>query len=133
MATIVREALVGVKPADAWNEIRDFGNAHRLFPNALSETSLEGNERVVTFRDGRSVRETLVTRDDASMRLVYAIINGSLRHYQASLQVIGNGDESRIVWTVDLLPDDAAALIARIMDAGIADLKTSLLNLRPGS
>lgn len=80
----------------------------------------------MTFRDGRTVRETLVTSDDAAMRLVYAIINANLRHYHASLHVIAEGNRSRIVWTVDMLPDDAAPMISRIMDAGLADVKATL-------
>lgn len=126
MATIVKEALVRVQPAVAWAAIRDFGNVHRLFPNMLIESTLEGQERVVSFRDGRSIRETLVTSDDAAMRLVYAIVNGNLRHYQASVHVAPAPQGSRVVWTVDLLPDDAAPMISRIMDAGIADLKAAL-------
>jgi hypothetical protein len=127
VATISKEITVSIAPADAWDAIRDFGNAHkRLFPNMLHETTLEGEERVVTFRDERSVRETLVTSDDESMRLVYAIIGGNMRHYHATLQVFPDKSGSRIVWTVDLLPNDAASLIARIMDSGLADMKATL-------
>jgi hypothetical protein len=127
VATLSKAIVVDASPADVWDAVRDFGNAHhRLFPNTLQESTLEGDERVVTFGNGRSVHETLVTSDDEAMRLVYAIIGGDLRHYNASLVVTPQEKGSRVVWTVDLLPHDAASTISRIMDGGLADMKATL-------
>lgn len=127
MATIRKSVLIDVPPDRAWDAIRDVGNLHtRLFPHMLGDTVLEGDERVVTFADGRSVRETIVTIDDEAMRVVYAVIGGALRFYSASFEVRDENGRSRVHWTVDLLPDEAAQRIARIMDGGLADMKPTL-------
>ena len=59
----------------------------------------------------------LVDCDDARRRLVYAIINERVRHYSASVQVLADGDgRSRLVWIVDVLPNEIAPYIGGQMD-----------------
>ncbi|HEY5341977.1 MAG TPA: SRPBCC family protein [Candidatus Aquilonibacter sp.] len=127
MATIRKSVLIDIPPERAWDAIRDVGNLHvRLFPHMLSDTVLEGDERIVTFADGRSVRETIVTVDDGEMRVAYAIIGGALRHYAAAVEVTPKNERSLVQWTVDLLPNEAAERISRVMDGGLADMKSTL-------
>ncbi len=61
-------------------------------------------------------RERLVTLDDDTCRLVYAVVEGRASHYNAAVQVFPEGDGSRVVWTIDLLPDDLAPAIGGMMD-----------------
>lgn len=118
--------MVGVAPERAWDAVRDFGAVHpRLFTSVLRAVRLEEGARVVTFADGREVREPLVTIDDERRRIVWTA-TGGLAHHNASMQVVADGAGSRIVWITDILPDAAAEAIAAIVDAGAADLKRTL-------
>ena len=101
--------------AAAWSAVRDFGALHkRLVPGFVTACVLEedGAVRLVTFGNGMQVRERLVTLDDAARRLVYTAEGGRATHYNAVVEVLeGSTGGSRLVWTVDLLPDAMAPAI----------------------
>ena len=128
MASIRKEIEVDVAPAKAWDAIRDVGAAHtRLFPGALSDCRLEGDVRVVTFSNGTVVREPIVSVDDQEMRFAWTAVGGRAMHYNASLQVFANGNGgSRIVWIVDVLPNEIAGAIEGIMTGGSTAMKATL-------
>ena len=122
MATLRKQIDVGAAPAAAWDAVRDFGALHtRLVPGFVKDCVLEqdGAVRLVTFGNGMQVRERLVTRDDAGRRLVYTTEGGRATHYNAVVEVLeAAGGGSRLVWTVDLLPDALAPAVDGMMDAG---------------
>ena len=93
--------------------MRDFGAVHtRLVPGFVTDTRLDGDARIVTFANGTVARELLVDCDDARRRLVYAIISERIKQHSASVQVIADGDgRSRLVWIVDVLPNEIAPYI----------------------
>lgn len=128
MARIIKEVNVKAAPEAAWDALRDFGNAHtRVFPGVLTDGTFDGAMRTVTFANGLVVREALVNLNDEAKCIVYAASGGRLTHHNASLQVFGSdGGGSRIVWTIDLLPNDAAASIEGLMDAGCAAMMATL-------
>ena len=52
-------------------------------------------------------------------RLVYAVISERVKHYNASVQVFADGDmRSRLIWIVDLLPNEIALYIGGQMESG---------------
>ena len=114
MASIRKELVVGADPATAWDALRDYGAVHeRIAPGLVTDTQLDGEDRIVTFFNGSMARERLVALDDDRRRLVYAVVESplGLRHHQASAEIHDTGDAtggSRFVWTTDLLPDDVA-------------------------
>ena len=71
-------------------------------------------------------QKRLVTLDDAACRLVYAVVEGRASHYNAAVQVFPEGDGSRIVWTIDLLPDELAPAIGGMMDRAADVMKKTL-------
>jgi hypothetical protein len=74
-------------------------------------------------------REPLVDLDDETRRLVYAAIDSPLgaTHYNASVQVFADGAErSKVVWIVDVLPNEVAATLDKVMDRGAATMKETL-------
>ena len=123
MATIWKELKVDVAADAAWNAIRDFSGAHRLFAGVVTATRMEPGGRVVTFADGSEVREPLVAVDDEHRRLAWTVTGGPLTHHAASLQVVPDGDGSRIVWITDILPDAAQPAIAGIVEHGAGALQ----------
>ncbi len=128
VASLVREIATRARPEDAWDAIRDIGALHtRLVPGFVVATRLEPGARLVTFANGASLREPIVTVDAAARRLVWTAEGGRTTHYNASLQVFGGAAcGARIVWIADFLPDSAAGDIAAAMDVGMAAMKANL-------
>jgi carbon monoxide dehydrogenase subunit G len=132
MASIRKEIDIDVAPARVWEAIRDVGEAHRrLFPGILSDVRMDGDARVVTFANGLSVREAIVDLDDTNMRFAYSASGGRATHHNASFQVYENDGGSRVVWIVDLLPNDITASIDALMSAGAAAMKATLESVTP--
>lgn len=127
MATI-QEHFVIERGADAvWAALRDVGAAHRLFPDVLTGTRMDGDARVVTFANGMVVRESIVSIDDATRRFAYAAVGGRARHHNASFQVFPDGDRRcRVTWITDLLPDTLVEPVAALMRQGAASMTRTL-------
>ena len=71
MASIRKSLVVTAEPGMVWAAIRDVGAIHeRLARGFVTATSLEDDARVVTFANGMTVRERIVTVDDEARRLV---------------------------------------------------------------
>jgi len=132
MATLRKTIDVGAAPEAAWSAVREFGALHkRLVPGFVKDCVLEqeGTVRLLTFGNGMQVRERLVTRDDAARRLVYTTEGGKASHYNAVVEVLeGVGGGSRLVWTIDLLPDTIAPLIEGMMGMGAQAMQGALRN-----
>lgn len=128
MATIREEFTVSAAPDAVWAVFKDFGAVHtRLAKGFVTDTKLEEGARVVTFANGMSAKELLVTMDDAARRLVYAV-SGSpqLTHHNASFQVFAEGAGSRVVWVADVLPNAAEGPLSGMMTAGVEAMRASL-------
>lgn len=129
MASIYKEIVIDAAPEQVWDAIRDVGAVHeRLAPDFVAGVRMEGGARIVTFVDGRVIRELIVGLDDAARRLAYAAVGVAERkHHNASFQVFAGGDgKSRVVWITDVLPDDAAVVLAANMEKGLAATKRHL-------
>jgi len=132
MASIRKEHTVGADPNSAWDALCDYGAVHeRVAPGFVTDTTLDGNDRIVTFFNGTQARERLVSIDHERRRLVYTVIDSplTLSHHQASVEVIDmNGTEggSRFVWTTDVLPEEVAPVINDLMERGAAVIARAL-------
>jgi hypothetical protein len=128
MATIRKEIETRAWPDDVWAAMRDVGALHtRLVPGFVTDTRLEPGARIVTFGNGLTVRELIVTVDEALRRVVWSAVGGSLTHHNGATQVFATADGgSRIVWIADLLPDAAAPVIDGMMEQGVAAMKRAL-------
>lgn len=117
MATLKREIPVAGGAAPVWQNLRAFDQVHtRVAPGFLTGLRMDKGDRVLTFFNGMVARERLVTLDDDACRLVYAVVDGQASHYNAAVQVFPEGSGSRVVWTIDLLPDALAPVIGGMMD-----------------
>ena len=128
MASIRRQILIDVPPADAWNALRDWGALHvRLVPGFAVATEVDGRDRVVTSFNGTVYRERIVDLDEASRRLVWSIVNGPYEHHNASAQVLEAPDgRTTFAWFADLLPDTAAEHTGRSMEQALKIIKQTL-------
>ena len=128
MGSIRKEIVTSAKPGDVWDAIRDVGALHtRLVPGFVIDTKLEPGARIVTFGNGMVVKEPIVDIDDPEKRLVWGAIGGPLTHYNGSVQVFPDGQsQSRVVWTADFLPNEAAAQLRAMIEQGMAVMKKTL-------
>ena len=74
----------------------------------------------------------LVDLDDAWRRLVYAEPGGRFITRSASVQVFSGESVSRVVWIIDVLPNEFAGLMAENMDKATAIMKRTLEASVPG-
>lgn len=132
MASIQKMIVTKASPEVVWDAIRDIGALHtRLVPGFVVDTRVEpgGAARVVTFGNGMVIREPIVTIDDQARRLVWGAESSQLRHYNGAVQVFAEGNGSRVVWTADLLPHEAAATVGAMIEAGMAAMSRTLDSL----
>ena len=119
MASIYKEIALDARADDVWDAIRDFGAVHRrVAPGFLLDARLDGDARIVTFSNGTVAREVLVTCDDPRKRLVYAVVSERVKQHSASIQIIADGDRSRMIWITDVLPNEIAPYIDGQMELG---------------
>ena len=130
MASVRRQIQIDAPAASVWDAIRDFGAVHeRVVPGFVVDCRLDGDARVVTFFTGSVQREPLVDLDDGARRLVYGAIDSPLgaTHYNASVQVIGDGEnECRVEWIVDFLPDEIGDVLGQLMDRAAESMRRTL-------
>jgi hypothetical protein len=128
MATIRRETRIAVDADTVWDAVRDIGALHtRLVPGFVIDTRIEEGARVVTFGDGRVVREWIVDLDEGERRLAWAITDPPLAHYSASAQIFSEGDDAcRFVWIANVLPDSMADAVAGMIERGLEFAKAHL-------
>src|SRR6478672_3214928 len=117
MASIRKEIPLEVSAEHVWSVVRDVGALHtRLVPGFVVDTRLEPGARVVTFGNGMVVREPIVTVDDEARRLVWGAEGGPLKHYNGAVQVFAEARGSRVVWTADFLPNEAAETVGKMIE-----------------
>lgn len=127
MASVTKEIVIRVGAEVAWARIRDFGGALSLAPGFLLDCRLDGDARVVTFKNGRVARELLVDIDDKARRLVYAEPTEPFITRNASLQVLAEEDDRcRVIWIIDVLPHKFAELMRTNMEEALAIMRRTL-------
>jgi len=113
VASIRKEISTRARVEDVWEALRDIGALHtRLVPGFVVDTQLEADARIVTFGNGMTVRSAA---------------GGSLMHHNASAQAFADAKgKTTVVWITDLLPDEAAARVAAMMEQGMTVMRQTL-------
>lgn len=111
-------------PSRVWRALADFQHV----PGFVVDSKPDGEAaRIITFSNGSTVKETLVTLDEDRHRLVYAVSSERITHHNASAELVAEGSaHCRFVWTTDVLPDDIAPYIDAQMDEGAKAMKAAL-------
>src|SRR5215831_15411916 len=128
MATLRKQIATETGATNVWSAVRDFAEVHtRVAPGFLTRLEMDQGDRVITFFNGLVARERLVTRDDEQCRLVYSVVEGRPSHYNAAVQVFPEGEgRSRLVWTIDILPDELAPTVGGMMEHALPIMKKTL-------
>jgi carbon monoxide dehydrogenase subunit G len=130
MTTLQNQVTIDASPSAVWDAMRDVGALHtRLVPGFVTNTQLEAPDvRLVTFFNGMTVRETIVSVDDEQRRIAWSPSGEGLpfTHYNGVAQVFADGDRARVVWTTDFLPAAPADFVSSMMEKGLASMKRAL-------
>lgn len=128
MATIRKEVRINARPENVWDALRDVGALHtRLVPGFVTAVRMEDGARLVTFANGMTAREVIVSVDEGARRLVWTSVGGSMTHHNGAAQVFAEGPEqSRFVWTADLLPDSVAPAIETMMEQAMPIIQSTV-------
>jgi len=128
MASIRKEIRIEAPVDRVWAALRDVGALHtKLVPGFVVDTQMDGDTRIVTFGNGMTAREEIVSIDAAQHRVAWAIVGAQFRHYSGAAWVEADPKGgSRFVWTADLLPNSLAGDVEQMMTAGIAVVKRTL-------
>jgi carbon monoxide dehydrogenase subunit G len=134
MATVHKEIEIERNKEFVWDAIRDVGAIHkRLVPGFVVDCKLEGDSRIVTFANGMVVRELIVDVDDKTCRHSWSARGEPLTHHNASIQVFSAGeDKCRVVWIADLMPNEVAEAIGKMIQQGLNTMKQTLENSAEG-
>lgn len=127
MASVRKTVVTRARAEAVWDAIRDIGALHtRLVPGFVVATRLEPGARIVTFANGVTVREPIVTLDEEARRLVWSVEGLRATHYNGAVQVFEEAASCVVVWTADFLPDDMAGEIDAAMEAGTQAMQRAL-------
>lgn len=130
MGSMTKEILTDATPDAVWDAIRDVGALHtRLVPGFVVNTQLVPGGRRVTFANGRTVEEPIVSSSDSLRKLVWTAKSEDpfFTHYNTSVQVHARAaGGSRVEWTADFLPDSAATILDSLMSAGATAMTRAL-------
>lgn len=128
MASIRKQVVVEAPPEEVWDALRAWDQLHtRLAPGFVTDVTMDGADRIVTFFNGAQVREVLVALDEQERRLVWTIAGGPYTHHSGAAQVHeAEGGASLFEWRSDLLPDEAAEQTAQMMEQGLQAIVATL-------
>ena len=132
MATVRKSVAIKRSASDVWDAISDAGQLHtRVVPGMVVDTVLEddGEVRIVTFANNVVLKELMISNDAEAMRLAWSAQSEQWTHHNASLQIFGTGDDQcEAVWTADVLPHAAAAMMDQFLTAGLGAMKAHMEN-----
>jgi Polyketide cyclase / dehydrase and lipid transport len=97
MASIRTEFSIESDADRVWRVVGDWADGPvDMARSHVVSCDAEGTVRVVTFADGRSVRERLVARDDDARRIVYSMVGDAVHpeHDNAVMHVVANGPDA---------------------------------------
>jgi len=130
MASITKEITIETSADAAWEVISDFAaGPTRMAPGFVTDTHHEADHRHVTFADGTTARERLISLDHDARRIVYSVVGGTAQpeHDNAAMHIIADGPHRcRLRWSRDVLPDTLAEPMAAVMDQGLVVIKRTL-------
>ncbi len=127
MSTIRKTIDVDAAPDAVWEKIADVSAISKLI-GFLADSKLDGDVRVCTLSEGGTLEEQIISVDPALRRVAYSITKSPLNmsFHVAAMELEPRNDGTRVTWTVDLKPDEAAEHMEPMLEAACQDLRTTL-------
>jgi carbon monoxide dehydrogenase subunit G len=126
MASGSTETTIDRDPASVWNIVRDFGGLGSWMPG-IESCEIEGDDRVLGMM-GISIRERLVSRDDAKRVITYSIVESplNLEHHEATIRVDEADNGSHVTYDVAVSPDHVLDMLVQTYGQALAALKAKV-------
>lgn len=127
MATIRHHAHIDRSPDDVWKVVADAGAISAWFPG-IETSSAEGNVRRCSMGEGAELVEEIVTVDNELRRFQYRITEGPmpLEFHLGTVDVLPDGGGSLVIYSTEVLPDVAKAMVDPVIAGGVQGLKSHL-------
>jgi hypothetical protein len=127
MATTIHDLALTVPADQAWAAVADVGAIDKLI-TFLGPVTVTGDIRRVDMGENGTVEELIVTVDPERRRLAYSVQNSPVgfTHHHSSMQVLPDGDGSRLIWTNDFAPDELLAANSPTLDMAAGLIQKSL-------
>jgi carbon monoxide dehydrogenase subunit G len=128
VAHVEKAITIARDPAAVWDAVRDVYHVDtRLVPGLVTRVTRDGEVRTVTFADGYTVNERILSVDEAKRSVTYAAFGGRSTYHRAAMIVTATADgQTRLTWWTDVSPATLVPFIERNMDAGLATMKRHL-------
>ena len=128
MATIYEEIELDRAPAEVWEVVGDWDQGPvRMAPGFVTASVRDCPDRLVSFINGVTVREVLLGRDDARLRVAWSIVDSAATHHNGAFEVhAAEGGRTRLTWIADVLPEAAAANFGEMMRHGMGVMSKAL-------
>jgi len=128
MATVSLETHVNADPSHVWGQVRDIRWPEALTDIIASVKPTSKTTRDCTMGDGAKLKETIVAVDDSARRVAYTITESPFgtTHHNASLQALKDGEGTRLLWTIDVLPDEVAGALEPALSGEIITMAARL-------
>jgi hypothetical protein len=125
MATGSKETTIARDPDTVWKIVSDFGGLAGWAPG-IESCELDGDVRTITTM-GTTVKEQLVSRDDAARALTYSIVESplGLGVHRNTFTVYAAGDGSRVTSEYEIAPDEMCDLFGQIYGQFLDALKST--------
>lgn len=129
MTTIYKEVNIDAPLNKIWESISDTANIADLV-GFLATSNQTDDTRVCTLEGGGELKEKIVSVDDDLKRVAYTITESPLNmeYHSASMQLEETEDGTKLVWTVDLLPEAAKQQMGPMLEQACIDVKSSFAN-----
>lgn len=126
MATIRHHAHINRTPDDVWKVVSDAGAISTWFPGIDSSSADESIRRC--SMGGMELVEEIVTVDNDLRRFQYRITGDAmpLEFHLGTVDVFADGDGSLVVYSTDVKPDEAKAMIDPAIAGGVEGLRAHL-------
>ncbi|MBI3399303.1 MAG: SRPBCC family protein [Deltaproteobacteria bacterium] len=117
MATIYKEIDLPVSPEALWEKVAGVGEVHKFMP-VITDCRIEDDRRFCTMADGAKLEEIVLGVDKAKRRVAYTITKSPFPFdfHSASMQVVPNGKNARLIWITDLKPDALAEQMESVLN-----------------
>jgi len=126
MATIRHHVEIDRKPDEVWALVTDSNAWTKWFPGMDGVTvSDDGASRTVTLGGGLELVEDIVTNDAELRRFQYRLAGGPMpvEYHLGTIDVLASGSSTLVVYSTEVLPGDAKAIMDPAIKSGAEGLK----------
>ena len=126
MKTVTIEATLAASVDTVWAVISDVSRCDWV--PAVDSIELDGDVRKFTMAGIGEVHERILLVDEVAHRFQYSAIKtpSMVQHHLATMELSGEGDSCRLVWTSEIEPDEFADAIRQGMDVSLKGLEAVL-------